>query len=197
MARSRLTDVSDGLVTDSGAVLWSFVKGEQLEYPVTLAFIENALAGYVYEAVVVEADNIANQDDRPVTIKAGGIQTKLNVRVPVLRGTWNAPQAYNRDEVVFYSDRYYRLTIGVARISATTPALDPFWVETAVNIVYLQFPSTLAAAWTIQPTVDHPVYGFFELRVTETANVDFKRTWKPARGMVEVLFSPTDIVADV
>ena len=52
MARSRLTETTDDLVTDSGAVLWSFVKGEQLEFPITLNFVENVTAGYAYEAVV-------------------------------------------------------------------------------------------------------------------------------------------------
>jgi len=35
MARSRLTDPTLDLVTDAGAVLWSMVKGEQLEFPIT------------------------------------------------------------------------------------------------------------------------------------------------------------------
>ena len=40
MARSRLTNTSQDLISDGGAVVWSFVKGEQLEFPITLNFIE-------------------------------------------------------------------------------------------------------------------------------------------------------------
>jgi hypothetical protein len=197
MARSKLINPSDDLVTDSGAVLWSFIKGEQLEFPITMNFIENATAGYTYEAVVVEADNAAKQTDTPINIKPNGQQTVLNVRVPVYRGTWNGTQAYNREEIVFYNGMYYKLLAGIARTNSTAPDLDTLWEETALNRVYLQFPASLGANWTIQPEVGFPMYGFFELRVTEPTDAIFRRTWKPVRGMVEILFSPTDVVADV
>ena len=48
--------------------------------------------------------------------------------------------------------------------------------------------------YQVQPSVAGSTYGFFELRVTEPANPIFARTWKPIRGMVEIQFSPTDIV---
>lgn len=196
MARSRLINTTDDLVTDSGAVLWSFVKGEQLEFPITMNFVENASAGYTYEGIVVEADNISSQAERPVTVKTSGIQTQLIIRVPVNRGTWGAAQAYNREEIVYYNTKYYKLTTGVARTSATIPSSDPLWIETGINIIYLQFAKTLAANWSVSPLVNSPVYGFFELRVTEPADSVFRRTWKPVRGMVEVLFSPSYSVDD-
>lgn len=198
MARSKLINPSDDLVSDSGAVLWSFIKGEQLEFPITMNFIENATAGYTYEAVVVEADNVAKQTDTPINIKTNGHQTVLNVRVPVYRGTWNGTQAYNREEIVFYNGMYYKLLAGIARtVQDITPAADPSWEETTLNRVYLQFPASLGSNWAVQPEVGFPMYGFFELRVTEPSDAIFRRTWKPVRGMVEILFSPTDIVADV
>jgi len=196
MARSTLVNPTDDLISDSGAVLWSFVKGEQLEFPITMNFIGNATAGYTYEAVVVEALNVVEQTEKPVTIRPGGIQTTLVVRVPTYRGTWNGTQAYNREEVVFYNGLYYKLLSGIARTNATPPSSDPLWEETTLNRVYLQYPSTLGSTWQIQPTVGFPTYGFFELRVTEPADAIFRRTWKPVRGMVEILFSPTDIVPD-
>jgi hypothetical protein len=199
MARSKLTDVSNDLISDIGGILWSFIKAEQLEFPVTLSFLENAAAGYTYEAVIVEALNVAGQtrEQKPTVIKPNGIQTILAVRVPTYRGNWDAAQAYNREEIVFYATKYYRLKSGVARTNATTPNLDPFWVESINNKVYLQFPSTLGSTWEISPVADSPVYGFFELRVTEPADAVYRRTWKPIRGMVEILFSPTELVPDV
>lgn len=197
MARSRLIDTTDDLITDSGAVLWSFVKGEQLEFPITMNFVENASLGYTYEAVVVEALNTSGQAERPITIKPNGVQTILNVRVPVYRGLWSATTAYSKEEVVVYGGKAYKLLLGSVRVDATTPNQDPMWVETVLNKVYIQFLKTLGSTWAVQPLVDSPVYGFFELRVTEPTDSIFVRTWKPIRGMVEILFSPTDIVPDV
>jgi hypothetical protein len=197
MARSPLTDTSDDLIQDSGSVLWSFVKGEQLEFPITLNFVEDATQAYVYEAVVVEALNVTEQTTRPVTIKPNGVQTVLVVRVPTNRGTWDAPQAYNKEEVVLYNGVYYKLLKGVARVNSTPPAADPMWQVTSLSKIYIQFPASLGSTWAVAPIVGSAVYGFFELRVTEPPDSIFRRTWKPVRGMVEILFSPTDIVPDV
>jgi len=202
MARSRLTNTTQDLITDSGAVLWSFVKGEQLEFPVILNFVEDASIkpeaskNYIYEAVVVEAANIARQTDRPLDVRVGGIQTTLRVRLPVYLGLWQSAAAYNKEEVVLYNNKYYKLVQGSGRTSSTVPNLDPLWTETTLNTIYLQFLSTLASTWAVQPVVDSPVYGFFELRVTEPQDAIFVRTFKPIRGMVEILFSPTDVTPD-
>lgn len=200
MARSRLTDTTQDLVADGGAVLWSFVKGEQLEFPITLNFIEDASVkssnNYEYEAVVVEANNLTAQTSAPTDVKSGGVQTRLFVRLPRVYGNWSAVAAYTKENVVLYNSVYYKLLQGVARISATTPNLDPYWEPTTLNKIYVQFTSTLATTWSQQATVDTPVYGFFELRVTEPTDAVFSRTFKPVRGMVQILFSPTDAVTD-
>jgi hypothetical protein len=200
MARSRLTNTSQDLISDGGAVLWSFVKGEQLEFPITLNFIEDASVkpsnNYQYEAVVVEADNILAQTDRPTTIKVGGIQTTLFVRLPVYLGNWQSQQAYNKEEVVLYSGKYYKLLQGSGRVNSTLPTADSYWEETVLNKIYVQFPATLANNWSVQALADNAVYGFFELRVTEPTDQIFTRTFKPVRGMIEILFSPTSEVSD-
>jgi hypothetical protein len=202
MARSRLTNTTQDLIADSGSVLWSFVKGEQLEFPVTLNFIEDASvkavgSNYTYEAVVVEALNLANQTTRPTAVRPGGVANTLFIRLPILLGTWSAGSAYNKEEVVLYQGVYYKLAAGTARTNATPPSTDPMWVVTQLNKIYIQYPASLASTWSVQPTVDSPVYGFFELRVTEPNDPVFIRTFKPVRGMVEILFSPTDVVVDV
>lgn len=200
MGRSRLTNISQDLVSDGGSVLWSFVKGEQLEFPITLNFIEDATLkpgnNYIYEAVVVEANNVANQAGKPTSVKQGGIHTRLFIRIPKYVGAWQAASAYTKEEVVHYSGKYYRLLTGLARVSSITPVDDPIWSETTLNKVYIQFPTTLASDWEIKPGVESPSYGFFELRVTEPDDIVFSRTFKPLRGMVEILFSPTDEVLD-
>lgn len=191
MARSRLLNPAIDIITDSGDILFSFVRGEQLEFPITLNFVEDVTAGYTYEAVVVEGDNVQSQLTKPENVKTNGVVTILNVRVPTLRGNWDAAQAYNREEIVLYNGKYYKLLSGVALTNITPPSGSTNWLETTLNKVYLQFPKSLASTWTQVATVSTPVYGFFELRVTEPQDNIFVRTWKPVRGMVEILFSPT------
>lgn len=198
MARSKIDNPTNDLITDSGAILWSFVKGEQLEFPIQLPFLDDARL-YTFEAVVIEADNVPGQTERPTSAKVGGRQNTLVVRKPNYVGVWNAATGYNMENIVQYSvdSKLYRLVSGVNRVSAVTPAADPLWLETALNIVNLQFLEALASDWAQQPTVETPVYGFFELRVTEPNNSVFQRTWKPIRGMVEINYSPTALVPDV
>lgn len=196
MARALLTEISNDVMNDNGGVLWSIVKGEQLEYPIVLNFIQNALTGYSYECVLVEALNVALQTAPPTSHKPGGIQTILPIRVPTFTGSWSSVAAYGADEIVLYSGTYYRRYYGGSAVDAVPPDISTLWAVTALNTVYVQFPSSVGATWTVQPQVDSPSYAFFELRVTETFGT-FKRTWKPVRGVVELLFSPTDAVADV
>lgn len=197
MARSKLTNPENDLISDSGSVLWSFVKGEQLEFAVTMNFVSDATLGYTYEAVVIEGLNVVGQDAPPTGVLNGGVQTRLTVRVPVKRGTWSAITAYNKEEVVIHNNVPYRLLGGASRVSGITPDLDPYWQATTLNRVYIQFPNALGASWQVQPSIGSAAYGFFELRVTEPSDIIFSRTWKPVRGMVELLFSPTDAVTDV
>jgi len=176
------------------------VKGEQMEFPITLNFIADASVkasgNYIYEAVVVEAKNISGQSDKPTLVQPGGVTTRLFVRLPRYLGVWSAAAAYNKEEVVLYAGIYYKLTGGIARISAIAPDLDEKWEITTLNKIYVQFPSTLGTGWTVQPLADSASYGFFELRVTEPADAVYTRTFKPVRGMIEILFSPTDETSD-
>ena len=275
MARSRLVDPSVDLVSDGGSVLFSFVKGEQLEFPVTLSFLDSTIGStpatftgsitsnvlnvsaissgtvvpgqllsgtgisantyitgfisgiggvgtytvaifapggtaqsspnvgstiinavlnsYTYEATVVEALNTIEQSSEPTAIKPNGVTTLLTVRVPANRGTWTSSFVYSVEDVVYYSGKYYKQNNGFQGQSSTTvPTSDAArWTETAANRVYVQCPKSMASTWAQQATVTAPVYGFFELRVTENASIVYPRTWKPVRGLVEILYSPT------
>lgn len=195
MARSKITSADQDLIIDSGAVLWSFVIGEQLEYDITLVWLADALSGYTYEAVVVEGANVVGQQSAPESIEPAGIEETLTVRVPIDQGTWSSVATYNPGDVVVHSSVYYELNraAGAGYSNATTPDIDTNWDETTKNKVWVQFPNTLGSTWAQAPAVNSPTYGFFELRVTESSGT-FPRTWKPTRGMVELLFSPTDIV---
>lgn len=199
MARASLTAVSNDVITDDGSVLWSLVTGEQLEFPVTLNFVDDATQkpsnDYTYEAVVIEGLNELTSEV-PTSIRPFGIQTRLVVRRPVYVGQWDQNGAYNKEEVVQYNGKYWRLLRGAGYIGTTTPDFDPLWVSTTLNKIFVQFPSTLGVDWQVKANVASSVYGFFELRVTEPPDQIFSRTWKPVRGVVELLFSPTAEVSD-
>lgn len=277
MARSSLVDATIDLQDDTGGVLWSFVQGEQVEFPVTLNFLSNAGLGYTYEAVIMEGNNVLGESVAPTAARSNGINSSLTVRVPRERGVWSPTEEYTREDVVSYNTIYYKLKAGVDRLNAAAPSADTaFWEEYEPNKVYIQFsgkvtlpqtvsvtgaigipgtftsvghpfkegnpvnfagtlptevlenttyyvvasgltadnfrvasnvggiPLTLSTngsgltatlpAWSVQPTITSPVHGFFELRVTEPSGGIYPRTWKPMRGLVQYLYSPTQVV---
>lgn len=199
MARSYLTAPGDDLVTDSGTVIWSLIRGEQLEFPVTLNFIEDVTAinpatqlpMYIFEAKLVEAQNVANQTTVPTSIMPVPAITDIVVRVPENRGTWESIQVYNKEDVVYYNSKHYKYLGGPPTTGEDPPNINPEWEETSLSIVYLQFPKTLGSNWTVQAGINYSVYGYFELRVTEAYDFLYPRTWKPVRGMVQMMYSPT------
>lgn len=200
MARSLITEVTDDLQSDSGAVLFSFVQGEQLEFPITLSFINNVGLAYEYEAVIIEGLNNGS-GEMPSATRPGGIQTVLSVYRPPWKSTWVAATTYYGDDVVIYNGAYYiSLATAVGYVSAVTPNLDlSHWTPYTPNKIYVQFPSTLTSNWlgTVVTSPSANLYGFFELRVTEPVGPRYRRTWKPVRGLVEFLYSPTALVADI
>ena len=188
MARSRLIDTSQDLIQDGGAVLFSFVQGEQVEYPVNLDFLPGVLTQYTIRAVIVEAANVAAQTDRPGLIQPAGKRTILVVRNTSYVGAWNSGSNYTQDDVVLYNNKYWLRLVGAN--DGLDPVASPLWTESARNRVFVQIPSTVSIDWAVKPIVNSPVYGFIELEVRENAG-GFPRTWKPVRGMIELLFSPT------
>lgn len=195
MARSSSTTTAEAQ-TDGGN-LWTLIQGEQLEYEVALSFLTNADAGYTFEAVIVEALNIAGVKAVPVTIRPSGVQSTLTVRIPPEKGFWNPATAYSAEDVVEYGAKTYKKLFHVNEVSSVLPDTLTEWVEYTPNKVYIQFPETLTLtpAYSVQPTTSVPVYGFFELRVTAPLVPGvYQQTWKPLRGTVEFLFSPTQLV---
>lgn len=69
------------------------------------------------------------------------------------------------------------------------PILDAVVTDNTFKIV---FPEELIATWNQQPSPDKPVYGYIELEVRDTGTGTSQQIWKPIRGLVEVLYSPTE-----
>ena len=147
---------------------------------------------YSYEAVVMEGLN-DGLGTKPSAIQPTGVEDTLTVRLCPHQGSWDAGTSYNQEDVVDYNGLSYKLAFGTGRVSAITPDLDPLWELHDKRIVYIQFPSTLCVSnpYTQLPLPDKPSYGFFELQVTELSNPVYTNTWKPVRGLIEFMFSPT------
>ena len=188
MARSRLTETSQDLIQDGGSVLFSFVQGEQVEYPVNLDFLPGTLSQYTIRAVIVQAQNVNAQTDRPGSIQPAGRRTILAVRNTTYVGAWNSGANYTQDDVALFNGKYWLRLVGTN--DGLDPEASPLWILSARNRVFIQFPKTVSIDWAVKPIVGSPVFGFIELEVKENAG-GFPRTWKPVRGMIELLFSPT------
>jgi len=191
MARSSITSTTNEANTDAGSILFSMVMGEQLEFPIDINFYPDA-SQLLYEAVVMEA---APGDNPPTAVKVGGVNTVLATRFPTYMGVFNPAAFYNRGEMVLYNNVYWELTAGTNyKNTLLTPATDPMWRTSGLNRVYIRVPSTLGTTWSTQPSVTTRAYGFLEVACSELPMVTFPFTWKPIRGIIELQFSPTQLV---
>jgi hypothetical protein len=194
MARSKLTSVSNDLIGDGGNVLWSLVQGEQLELEADLALLGGSPAqNFVYECEYIEADG--------ADVAIGGAQGVLNVRYLNHRGDWDVLTEYSRGDCCEYSGKGY-MRVGSRGAGGQPPDISGEWKEASVNLIFIQFLSSFSTDFQTQPTVDTPASAFFELRVSEqmtsveapNTNGLIPRAWKPIRGRIEILYSPTLVV---
>jgi len=194
MSRTKINAATDDLVQDAGSVLLSLIQGEQLEFPVNLNFLEIVDNTYTFEAALVEGLN-NGAGGKPTTIAVAPDKKTLTVRIPLAAGIWDIGTVYTANQYVTENGLFYLLN-GTATVG-TAPSLDATnWdVMTKPNRVFIQLTELLSIdpPYAVQPDTGSPVYAFLELRVTEPANGILTRTWKPVRGLVEFLFSPTAI----
>ena len=61
----------------------------------------------------------------------------------------------------------------------------------ADNTFKIVIPSGLHNGWTASPTPNNPVYGFVGIEIKDAGVGDAQQIWKPFRGLVEVLYSPS------
>ena len=62
------------------------------------------------------------------------------------------------------------------------------------NTFKLVIPEDLVENWVTQPSPTKPAYGWIGLEVRDTGIGDAQQIWKPMRGLVEVLYSPSEAV---
>ena len=62
------------------------------------------------------------------------------------------------------------------------------------NNFKIVIPEALVDNWTTQPRPDKPSYGWIGLEVRDGGTGANQQIWKPMRGLVEVLYSPSEAV---
>jgi hypothetical protein len=80
----------------------------------------------------------------------------------------------------------------VARPSGVITQLVILDTTVTDNTFKIVFPEALISLWTVQPSPDKPVYGYIELEIKDPGVGNQQQIWKPLRGLVEVLYSPTE-----
>jgi hypothetical protein len=85
----------------------------------------------------------------------------------------------------------------VPTLHDATPVITSLTVldaDVSDNEFKIVFPDTLCDTWGTQPTPDKPVYGFIGVEIADGGVGDQQQKWKPVRGLVEILYSPTEVV---
>jgi len=75
-------------------------------------------------------------------------------------------------------------------IITTLPIIDATVSDNTFNIV---IPESLINSYTTQPLPNAPSYGWIGLEVADNAVGNAKQIWKPMRGLVEILYSPSEV----
>ena len=60
------------------------------------------------------------------------------------------------------------------------------------NVFEIVFPETLINSFTTMPTPEAPTYAWIGLEIQDTGTGNEKQVWKPLRGLVEILYSPSE-----
>ena len=65
---------------------------------------------------------------------------------------------------------------------------------TTDNTFKIVIPENLIDSWATQPTPQSPTYGWIGVEVRDNGVGSAQQIWKPFRGLVEVLYSPSEEV---
>jgi len=73
----------------------------------------------------------------------------------------------------------------------TLPIIDADATDNTFNIV---IPEDLVSLYVTQPSPEKPAYGWIGVEVADTGIGNAQQIWKPMRGLVEILYSPSEEV---
>jgi hypothetical protein len=81
-----------------------------------------------------------------------------------------------------------------AATNPTITALDIIDTVSTDNVFDIVIPEGLIDSWATTPIPDKPVYGFIGLEIRDPGVGNEQLIWKPLRGLIEVRYSPTEVV---
>ena len=73
----------------------------------------------------------------------------------------------------------------------TLPIIDADVTDNTFDIV---IPEDLVSLYVTQPSPEKPAYGWIGVEVADTGVGNAQQIWKPMRGLVEILYSPSEEV---
>jgi len=79
--------------------------------------------------------------------------------------------------------------------TATNPIVKTLVIldqDATDNVFKIVIPEDLTSTWSQKATPNKPVYGFIGLEIDDGGIGSAKQIWKPLRGLVEVLYSPSE-----
>jgi len=79
--------------------------------------------------------------------------------------------------------------------TATNPIVTTLVIldqDATDNVFKIVLPEDLTASWSQKATPNKPVYGFIGLEIDDGGAGSARQIWKPLRGLVEVLYSPSE-----
>lgn len=62
------------------------------------------------------------------------------------------------------------------------------------NAFQVVIPSTVIDTWTVKPTPSKPVYGFFDLEISDAGSGNEQQIFRPVQGLVQFNYSPFESV---
>jgi len=85
----------------------------------------------------------------------------------------------------------YPVNVKTGGVITSLPIVD---ADTSDNIFRIVLPTDLIDSWTTKPSPESPVYGWIGLEVQDNGIGNAQQIWKPFRGLVEVLYSPSEAI---
>ena len=82
----------------------------------------------------------------------------------------------------------------VVKASGQITTLAIIDADNTDNTFKIVIPEDLIDSWTTPPSPQNPTYGWIGLEVRDSGIGDNQQIWKPFRGLVEVLYSPSEEV---
>ena len=80
-------------------------------------------------------------------------------------------------------------TVRAGGVVTTCAVIDEDTTDNSFKVV---IPEDLIDNYAAQPTPQAPVYAWFGMEVADTGVGNNQQIWKPMRGLVEILYSPSE-----